>query len=247
MSYFLIAIAVVALGLALVKAASTVQPMVLVLWIKRLIAAGLAAAAILMFITGRVPVALMLASFAVMALRGGGVRWGRLGGKPAPGQSSSVETDALSMNLDHDTGEMEGTIKRGEFTGRNLGDLSKPELLDLLETLKHDDQQSAAVLVAYLDRRFGSDWQDDAAGQGQGQGQEQTQGRGPWSGGARSGPDGPITREMALDILGLAKGASRDDIIQAHRQLMQKLHPDHGGSGYLASRINAARDLLLGS
>jgi curved DNA-binding protein CbpA len=54
-----------------------------------------------------------------------------------------------------------------------------------------------------------------------------------------------MSRDEALEILGLKPDANRDDVIQAHRRLIQKLHPDRDGSAYLAARINEARDRLL--
>lgn len=54
-----------------------------------------------------------------------------------------------------------------------------------------------------------------------------------------------MSKEEALEVLGLKSGASREDIIRAHRHLIQKLHPDRQGSAYLAARVNEARDRLL--
>ena len=56
---------------------------------------------------------------------------------------------------------------------------------------------------------------------------------------------GPMTREDALAVLGLAPGADEAEIRAAHRRLMRAAHPDHGGSDWLAARVNQARDFLL--
>jgi DnaJ domain len=155
---------------------------------------------------------------------------------PSPGQSSSIRTRMLHMTLDHDTGGMEGVVAEGRFQGRNLSDLAMADLLALWRECRATDAQSTAVLEAYLDRRHGAEWREAAGAGPSGEGQ------GP---GAASG--GPMTRDEAYEILGLKAGAAPEEIRQAHRRLMQKLHPDHGGSNYLAAKINEAKDLLLGA
>ena len=152
---------------------------------------------------------------------------------PAPGQTSEVTTRFLRMLLDHDSGEMSGEILEGTFAGRLLADLDEAELIALWRECRAADGQSAAVLEAYLDRAVGEAWRE-AAGAAPG-----------GEGAAESGPGG-MSREDAYEILGLEPGASDSDIRDAHRRLMQKVHPDHGGSNYLAARINQAKELLLG-
>ncbi len=153
---------------------------------------------------------------------------------PSPGQASEVETRFLRMTLDHDSGVMTGQIKEGRFAGRMLEDLELYDLIALWAECRAEDSQSAAVLEAYLDRTQGEAWREAAARGGAGAGP-----RAP-------GAAGTMSREEACEILGIEPGASRKAIHDAHRRLMQKVHPDHGGSNYLAAKINQAKALLLG-
>lgn len=158
-------------------------------------------------------------------------RRGKAAAGPSPGRTSEVTTRFLRMVLDHDSGEMSGEILEGAFAGRELGQLDEAELVALWRECRAADGQSAAVLEAYLDRTLGADWRE-AAGAAAG-------------GEAAAGPEG-MSRQDAYEILGLEPGASDSDIRDAHRRLMQKVHPDHGGSNYLAAKINRAKELLLG-
>jgi hypothetical protein len=149
----------------------------------------------------------------------------RFGGTaPQTGAANSVETAFLSMTLHHDSGRMTGSVKAGQFAGRELATLTLPELLTLLQECQVSDIDSVALLEAWLDRAH-PDWRAEPAAD------------------PRSAA---MTREEALDILGLNEGADEDAIRAAHRRLMKTAHPDQGGSAWLAARINAARDLLLG-
>jgi len=128
---------------------------------------------------------------------------------------------------------MTGKVLKGTFSGRDLAELGEGEFIELLRFCRDNDPDSARLLETYLDRRFGDSWREDD--QDQGHAGEQTTGR------ARSGE---LTQQEALEILGLQPGATRDEIVQAHRQMMQKMHPDRGGSTYLASLINESKDVL---
>ncbi len=155
-----------------------------------------------------------------------------------PGNQSHVSSEVLDMSLDHDSGTMDGTILTGPMAGRTLSDLGEGEFLELLRYCRAQDEDSARLLETYLDRRFGDSWRaDDEAGSNTGSSGESSSG---------SNASGPLTESEALDILGLEPGASREEIVQAHRRMMQKVHPDHGGSNYLAARINEAKECLLG-
>lgn len=187
---------------------------------------------------------------ALLFLRGGGaiavplgmlgswLIWGRstppwLGGggsaRRTPGQSSRIVTDHLEMELDHDSGEMHGRVLKGMFAGRSLAALSPTDLGLLWQDCRHVDTQSAQLIEAYLDRTHPT-WREDMA-----------RGEAAMSGGL----GGRMTHEEALEILGLAPGADSAAIRRAHRELMLKLHPDRGGSTYLAAKINEAKDVAL--
>ena len=154
---------------------------------------------------------------------------------PSGGQTSTVGTAFLRMTLDHDTGRMEGTILRGRFAGMRLDELGPADLLALLRECRAEDEEGARLLEAYLDRVH-PEWRDELAGERAG---------GGGGAGTRSTSGSDMSVEEAYAILGLSAGANAEAIKEAHRRLMVKLHPDHGGSDYLATKINRARDVLL--
>jgi hypothetical protein len=156
----------------------------------------------------------------------GNFNWGRR----SEGQKSSVRTAMLAMELDHDTGTLDGEVLAGQFKGRRLRSMSFDELLRFLPECRTAGDQSANLLEAYLDRMHDG-WRS-TSGQGK-----------------RAGPmppSGSMTRDEAYAVLGLRSNASKEDIRSAHRRLMKQYHPDHGGSDYLASKINQAKEILGG-
>jgi hypothetical protein len=147
----------------------------------------------------------------------------------SPGQASRVRSAFLEMELDHDTGAMRGRILAGQYEGVSLDTLDTSTLIGLLSQI---DANSGELLAAYLDRREPG-WREHAQG-------DAATGRGP-----RAAPGGKMTEEEAYQILGVEPGASAQEITRAHRSLMKKLHPDQGGTTYLAARVNGAKDVLL--
>lgn len=150
---------------------------------------------------------------------------------PTGGNRSSVETRFVRMSLDHDSGEMRGEVLEGPYRGRRLSQLDLEQLLELLDTCRAEDMQSATVLEAYLDRTHGESWRDSAESGDAGHG--------------TAGGNGAMSTAEAREILGVGPEATREEIVDAHRRLMQKLHPDRGGSTYLAAKINRAKQVLL--
>ncbi|MCB1689480.1 MAG: DnaJ domain-containing protein [Halioglobus sp.] len=147
---------------------------------------------------------------------------------PSGGQGSKVETALLRMQLDHDTGNLEGEVLAGNFKGWRLADMDRQQLEEFCTYCRSEDADSLQLLDSYLQQRF-----PGAAGFA---GQQQD----------NPGSSHTLGRTEALAVLGLSEGASREEITAAHRQLIQKLHPDRGGNDYLAAQINQAKDLLLG-
>jgi DnaJ domain len=151
-----------------------------------------------------------------------------LGARRSKGQSSQVRSQFLDMVLDHDSGGLRGQIVAGPYAGRSLDEFDLPQLTAMIPGF---DAESVALLESYLDRRFPA-WRQNAQGD-------------PAGGQSRAAASGKMTNEEAYQILGLQPGAGRDEIGRAHRALMKKLHPDQGGSTYLAARVNEAKDTLL--
>lgn len=156
---------------------------------------------------------------------------------PTPGNVSTVRTDFLEVALDHDSGRMTGRVVRGQFTGATLEGLTVEQLLALLAECRVADGQSAAILEAFLDREHGTEWRG-VAGTGPG---DRTDG----ATGAGAGIRGGMSLEEAYSVLGLAPGATPEEIKAAHHRLMKRFHPDQGGSDYLAAKLNQAKDRLL--
>jgi hypothetical protein len=163
----------------------------------------------------------------------GASAFGQIGGmfggsRRSPGQASRVRSQYLDMMLDHDSGMLSGKIVAGAYAGRSLNEF---DLTQLTAMMPGFDAESVSLLESYLDRRFPA-WRQNAQGDTAG-------------GQRRAASSGKMTDEEAYQILGLQPGAGRDEIGRAHRALMKKLHPDQGGSTYLAARVNEAKDVLL--
>lgn len=173
--------------------------------------------ALLPFVRKAFPLLVRLVPFLAQQRKAGAASRGA-----TTGNQSAVDTPWLHMSMDHDSGALDGEVTQGAFAGRQLNQLSLDELKQLYVDCQ-SDADSIDLLNTYLTHRFGKDWNHSQNYAG----------------------TGAMSREQALSILGLKEGASRDDVIKAHRSLMQKLHPDRGGNDYLAAQINLAKDVLL--
>ena len=197
---------------------------------------GLAGFLLLMVATGRAPWFFALIGAAIPWLQRLVVlkqAWNMFK-KPAESTASTsgestVSSEFLQMRLQHDTEQIDGTILKGDYQGQLLSELSLKQLQQLWSQYSADiDSQN--LLRAYLEYKFPEQWYEGLSDHQQTDNQASTQ---------------LMSRQEALSILGLDENASEEQITAAHKKLMQKLHPDRGGSEYLASKINQAKSVLL--
>jgi DnaJ-like protein len=147
-------------------------------------------------------------------------------------RQSNMHTRFLHVQIDMLSGQLRGEVLEGEFVGQTLQSLSLEQLQLLLQKYQQHDAESAALLAAYLNRQH-SGWAAEGDGAGAHSSYEQ----------AAAGAE--MNVQQARDVLGVPDSATKKEIIKAHKRLMQKLHPDRGGSDFLAQQINRARDVLL--
>ena len=156
---------------------------------------------------------------------------------PSGGQRSHISAPFFDVYLDHDTGVMDGRIKAGPFEGALLSELSMAEGQQLYTHIEaSNDPRSLQLLEAFLDRAHGTAWR---MSQGE-KSEENTAGST-----SQRNHSGQMSVDEALKLLGLKPDATTDEIKAAHRRLMKQVHPDTGGSAYLAARVNEAKDILL--
>ena len=197
-------------------------------------AGGIACLAIAAFtgIRGELAVAVPLGLFGAGLLGWSSAGLDRigLGGLFGGGETGSggARSQLIELALDRRTGGISGRFIGGPYAGRSLDEFEVPQLVGIIPNL---DSGSAALLESYLDRRFPT-WRQHAQGDAAGRQR-------------RTAASTKMTEEEAYQILGLQPGAGRDEIGRAHRSLMKKLHPDQGGSTYLAARVNEAKEVLL--
>jgi len=229
MQYFLLGLAALLLVMLALRGFTRANVSTMARQIRIVVGVAALAAAAALTLRGLMSWATPLGLFGFWLLFGGsGAPLGRKASK-SPGQTSRIATDHLEMELDHDTGAMRGRVLKGAFAGREIETMSPAELGMLWQDCRFSDLQSAQIIEAYLDSAHPS-WREDMARAGADAG---------------PAPGGTMTREEAYEVLGLGPGASEEEIRHAHRELMLKLHPDRGGSVYLAAKINRAKDVLL--
>jgi hypothetical protein len=235
--YLIGGIALLVLLLAAGKAFVALPPVIIVRFLMWFGVFAALALAVLLIESGRfLPLVFALGGAAPFLARAKTVwrRWSGGAGSGQRNQVSEVETDYLRMSLDHDTGTMTGTVRKGRFQGRRLEELDNGSLIELWRELRAEDPPSVSLVESYLDR-FMPDWREAARGAAGS------------AGAGRPSAGTVMTTDEALAVLGLKPGAGAAEIKEAHHRLMMKIHPDQGGSDALAAQVNRAKDVLLGT
>ena len=225
----------------LMKVATRVSPAVAARMFKRVGGGAALLVAGVLLLRGRIDMAVLVGTAGGWLLGWGGLPlpWLRMPGwaRPvgsaqtkSPGATSRVRSAMVEMELDHDSGALRGTVLAGRHAGAALETLPEAEVAALRGECFAVDPDGAQLLEAYLDRRFPT-WRERAERDPDPRRRTDPQG-------------GAMTEEEAYQVLGLERGAGSEEVRRAHRALMKKLHPDQGGSDYLAARVNAAKDLL---
>lgn len=195
---------------------------------------GAMAVALLFLVRGQWEVALGLGGVSAWLLgwSAGPADWLRaMKGGRGPSPALRRRSAAIATETDPATGRVSGTVLAGDWAGRSLDDLGWPELRALRTELLRRDVEGARLIEPYLDGRFPG-WREHAQADGDTR--------------SRADPQrNPMTEQEAYQVLGLEPGSDAEAVQLAYRTLMKKLHPDHGGSTYLASRVNEAKDVLL--
>ena len=130
----------------------------------------------------------------------------------------TINTKYLKIQIILQTKQAIIEIKEGEFKGRGLSSLSKPEVDKLLSELKVNDPKGFGILNVVINQSYQHS-QNTSSSQ--------------------------MSEEEALSILGLQKGASSDEIKKSYYDLMKKFHPDKDGNNYLSNLISEAKNKLL--
>lgn len=235
MIYLLAGIVLLWLGLSALRVFARANPAALARVIRRVGGGAAIAIALIAMLRGRFDLAILLGSLGAWLLGSG--KGGMSGlfkslGGARPRKRSCVRSAMIEMELDHASGRLRGTVLAGPDEGRALDQMTRPQCEALHALCCRDDPEGARLLEAYLDRRFAG-WR--AASHDDGDSRHGTAGR-------RSGT---MSEDEAYEVLGLEKGASREEVVRSHRSLMKKLHPDHGGTTDLAARVNEAKDVLM--
>lgn len=195
------------------------------------------AAALLVLLRGRFMMALGLGGLSFYLFSGERFSFEKLGAffaeRRRARRRSQAQTATLAMTLDHVTGDVDGEVLSGPYAGSRLSQMSREECIALYRSCLGRDSEAARLLETYFDRRFAG-WR--AAGEADAD---------AWGGARRRNGGGEMSEQEAYQTLGLRDGASAEEIIRAHRQLMKERHPDHGGTTDDAARINQAKDRLL--